>query len=214
LLAEPADADSAGELASHLARLDPEAPGAVGNLPGIDRFVRAWGSVTGDRAEVAIRQGVFELKRVRETASAPGRSRPATEDDRPLLRSWIDAFIAESYPQGSPLHTERLLDSRLSTGDDAGLWLWERGSSPVSLAGYSGPTGTGIRVGPVYSPPENRGRGYATSLVRELSAWLLGQGYSACFLYTDLANATSNAIYERIGYRRVAESREFRFLRG
>jgi predicted GNAT family acetyltransferase len=40
---------------------------------------------------------------------------------------------------------------------------------------------------------------------------LLEQGYRSCFLYTDLSNPTSNAIYERIGYRRVAESTEYRF---
>jgi predicted GNAT family acetyltransferase len=66
-------------------------------------------------------------------------------------------------------------------------------------------------VGPVYTPPELRGRGYATTLVAELSRWLLGRGNRFCFLYTDLANPTSNAIYARIGYRRVCDALEYRF---
>jgi predicted GNAT family acetyltransferase len=58
----------------------------------------------------------------------------------------------------------------------------------------------------VYTPPQLRGRGYATSLVAELSRALLDAGRRFCFLYTDLANPTSNAIYERIGYVKVAEA--------
>ena len=82
---------------------------------------------------------------------------------------------------------------------------------PVSLAGFSGPTPTGIRVGPVYTPPPHRRLGYATTLVADLSQWLLGQGYRSCFLYTDLSNPTSNHIYETIGYRQVAEAVEYGF---
>ena len=81
----------------------------------------------------------------------------------------------------------------------------------VSVSGWGGPTPNGIRVGPVYTPPELRGRGYATALVAELSQTLLDGGRSFVFLYTDLANPTSNAIYERIGYVRVAESAMIEF---
>jgi hypothetical protein len=81
----------------------------------------------------------------------------------------------------------------------------------MSLAGFSGPTPTGIRIGPVYTPPELRRRGYATTLVADLSAWLLERGHRACFLYTDLANPTSNRIYVEIGYERVCDAMEFVF---
>ena len=63
----------------------------------------------------------------------------------------------------------------------------------------------------MYTPPELRGRGYATALVAQLSSQLLAEGRRFCFLYTDLANPTSNAIYERIGYVRVCESAEIAF---
>ena len=81
----------------------------------------------------------------------------------------------------------------------------------MSLAGFAGPTPTGIRVGPVYTPPEHRRRGYAKTLVAALSRWLLEQGHRGCFLFTDLANPTSNRIYTDIGYERVCDALEFRF---
>ena len=79
----------------------------------------------------------------------------------------------------------------------------------MALVAYGSPTPGGIRLGPVYTPPERRRRGYATSLVAEVSARLLESGRRRCFLYTDLANPTSNAIYRRIGYEQVAESAEY-----
>ncbi|HEX5951185.1 MAG TPA: GNAT family N-acetyltransferase, partial [Actinomycetota bacterium] len=104
-----------------------------------------------------------------------------------------------------------MLDARLAA-DDAGYWLWEDGGQVVSTSGYGSPTVGGIRIGPVYTPPEHRRRGYATILVAELSRWLLGQGRRACYLYTDLANLISNSIYGKIGYRRVCDSAEIRFV--
>ncbi len=81
----------------------------------------------------------------------------------------------------------------------------------MALSGYGHPTGAGIRIGMVYTPPEHRGNGYATALVADQSQWLLDNGYDACFLFTDLANPTSNRIYERIGYRQVAEAASYGF---
>lgn len=84
---------------------------------------------------------------------------------------------------------------------------------PVSLVGFGGPTPNGIRIGPVYTPPEHRGHGYASILTARVSQLQLDRGRHFCFLYTDLANPTSNAIYKRIGYERVCDSRELAFAR-
>ena len=79
-------------------------------------------------------------------------------------------------------------------------------SRPVSLTGVSGATPHGIRIGPVYTPSAFRGRGYASALVAEVSQEQLDAGRRFCFLYTDLANPTSNKIYQAIGYRPVTDA--------
>jgi uncharacterized protein len=63
----------------------------------------------------------------------------------------------------------------------------------------------------VYTPPRHRGKGYATSLVAELTGRLLAAGHRRCMLVTDLANPTSNGIYRRIGYLPVCDSADYRF---
>jgi predicted GNAT family acetyltransferase len=91
-----------------------------------------------------------------------------------------------------------------------GLYVWED-QEPVSMVGYAGPTPNGIRVSAVYTPPERRNRGYASAGVAALSQMLLDGGRRFCFLFTDLANPTSNRIYQQIGYRAVCDVDECKF---
>jgi hypothetical protein len=71
-----------------------------------------------------------------------------------------------------------------------------------------GRTPKGARVGYVYTPPESRGRGYASACVAALSQGLLDGGVEFCVLYTDLSNPTSNAIYTRLGYYPIDDVRD------
>ena len=93
------------------------------------------------------------------------------------------------------------------------MFLWED-AEPRAMAASARPTRRGIAVNSVYTPVEWRGRGYATSCVARLSELLLSEGREFCVLYTDLANATSNAIYARIGYRPVVDSVVMAFKAG
>jgi len=188
-------------------------PGAVGNRPTIDGFVRSWCEVSGEAADIEMEQGVFSLSTVDDVPLPGGTPRVATLADSDLVVSWVTEFAREAIP-GENNPVERIVasvDRRLSGQHDSGYWLWDCDGAVVSMSGYGGPTGSGIRVGPVYTPAEFRGNGYATALVASQSQWLLDSGYRFCFLYTDRANPTSNAIYERIGYEQVAESAMYRF---
>ncbi len=190
--------------------VDDELPGVVGAVPEVEQFATAWATRNDVTPQRRIAQGVFSLERVEPVEGVPGAMRMATSDDRPLLLEWFLAFGIEALPHPDEERLTREVDHRLSAAD-AGVVLWEHDHA-VSLAGFGGPTPNGIRIGPVYTPPELRGRGYASALVAELSSSLLAGGRRFCFLYTDLANPTSNKIYERIGYVRVCESAEIEFV--
>jgi predicted GNAT family acetyltransferase len=129
--------------------------------------------------------------------------------DRELASRFMDAFTAEALPEPPPGSSEEFVDSR-EEDPHGGLVLWEDGD-PVSLAGFGGLTPNGIRIGPVYTPPELRGRGYASALTAELTQRLLDGGRRFCFLFTDLANPTSNSVYQRIGYRAVSDVDQWTF---
>jgi uncharacterized protein len=195
--------------------LDDEVPGVVGAVPEVDVFASAWAARHDLTVDIRVEQGVYVLRSVSPPEEVPGGMRLAGSADRALLLDWVDAFAKEVLREGpaaDPERRERSVDARLA-GDDAGFALWEVDGRPVSLAGFGGPTPTGIRIGPVYTPPDLRGRGYATALTAQVSQLQLDRGRRFCFLYTDLANPTSNAIYTSIGYERVCDSRELAFVR-
>ena len=186
----------------------------VGAVPEVDRFAAAWAEHHGVGVETRVDQGVYALRAVAGSRDVPGHMRLAGRDDRPLLLDWVDAFAREALRDGPSADTsrhERSIDARLA-GGAAGFGLWESDGRIVSLAGFGGPTPNGIRIGPVYTPPELRGHGYASALTAAVSQLMLDRGRRFCFLYTDLANPTSNAIYVRIGYERVCDSREVAFV--
>ncbi len=202
---EAVDAVAAAVLDMH-----PGLPGAVGPNDVVERFARTWSTSTGIRAERAIRQRVHAARVVKDVSRAPGSMRRVGPGDIPVVLSWITAFAAEAL--GETAHGEDVEGTyRRREEDPDGAWLvWDDGG-PVSLAAYGNPTPSGTRIGPVYTPPEHRGRGYATSLVADLTAERLAAGLASCFLFTDLGNPTSNAIYARIGYEPVADWDQWEF---
>jgi uncharacterized protein len=212
VLGDPSSDTALDALLEAILADDPEVPGIVGNVPFVETAAERLAGASGRTAERVLSQGVYGLTSVRDIGRAPGEPRAAVPDDRAFLLVWLRAFADESLPDPEETfrHIEHNLESRFGS-EGTGFWLWEDGGQPVSLAGFSGPTPTGIRIGPVYTPPEHRRRGYATTLVADLSSWLLGHGHRACFLYTDLANPTSNRIYVEIGYERVCDAMEFSF---
>jgi len=205
----------AGEPLEALARgIDEELPGATGAVPEVEAFARAWEAHHGATSAVQRAQGIYALDELIQPPPAPGAARPATHEDRQVLADWLRAFGREALgeEEADQDQLQRVLDSRLMRSD-AGFVLWDDGG-PVSLAGFGGPTPSGVRIGPVYTPPEHRGRGYGSAVTAAVTAERLAQGRRFCFLYTDLANPISNRIYTRMGYRRVCDSLELKFQSG
>jgi predicted GNAT family acetyltransferase len=185
-------------------------PGVTGALPEADAFADEWEALAGVSRRLRMAQGVYALRSVRKPRQVDGRLRLADPRDRDLLVEWFDAFVAESIPEDAP-HQEpaKAVERRLASSG-GGFAVWEDGEL-VSMSGFGGETPHGIRIGPVYTPPPLRRRGYASALVAELSQSQLDRGREYCFLYTDLANPTSNRIYMEIGYELVCESADYAF---
>ena len=92
--------------------------------------------------------------------------------------------------------------------------VWEVDGALVSQAGSRRPVAGMSRVGPVYTPPEHRGHGYAAAVTAAASQWALDAGARCVVLFTDLSNPTSNRLYPRIGYRPVLDALEVVFREG
>lgn len=187
----------------------PEMPGVTGPRDIVADFAALWHAHTGQSFQIARHERIYQLERVVPVRGVPGSFRRAGQADRAVLIEWLDAFQKEALP-GVNEYDAGEFASRMIAGEGRDGYVWEDGA-PVSLAACGSPTPHGIRAGPVYTPPDRRGHGYASACVAALSQALLDQGRRFVFLFTDLANPTSNHIYQTIGYTPVCDVDEYRF---
>jgi GNAT superfamily N-acetyltransferase len=202
----------------HVAAMPPEAvpaladllggddPAAVGGVSGdraaTDAFAAAWSERTGARATVRRRMRLHRLgELVDPDPPPPGRAVVGGPEHRDVLIAWYEAFTAEIE---DPAHDVRpQVEDRIAYGGTT-LWLADDGE-PVALAGRTRIVAGQARVAPVYTPPEHRGRGYASGATAAATRAALEAGARELLLYTDLANPTANRLYARLGYAPVED---------
>lgn len=168
------------------------------------QFAGVAAAETGRVPRLLHAERLFRLAELTPPA-VPGAARLAGPADEPLLVEWFEAFIAETGVQ--PADVPAMVRERLGYGS---FLLWEVEGTAVSMAGRSREAFGGIRIGPVYTPPGHRGRGHGGAVTAAISAQAQ-QLATEVVLFTDLANATSNALYPRLGYRPVTDRAVFVF---
>ncbi|MEU9390551.1 GNAT family N-acetyltransferase [Streptomyces sp. NPDC048324] len=196
----PEEADA---LALRLAGLGRALTGVNGEAATAAALAEAWRRHTGGTAAERERHRLYRLGTLTEPGPVPkGRPRVAREADRGRLELWYEEF-SQAVGAHAAVPADRWADARLSYG---GVTLWEdTDGTPLSMAGVTPMVAGQIRVAPVYTPASLRGRGYAGAVTAEVSRAALAAGAQEVLLFTDLANPTSNALYQRIGYRPVAD---------
>ncbi len=182
-------------------------PGVFGPTRVAEQFAAAWAAISGKSAKPGMFQRVYELRKVNHPQYSPGSMRVVTEADLPLITEWAYQFTLDCFGSADQAEAAELAQRRVGDRD---VYLWEDGQ-PVSMAAKARPTINGITVNLVYTPPQFRRRGYATSCVARLSQLLLDSGWKFCTLFTDLANPTSNDIYQKVGYTPVCDFNEYIF---
>jgi GNAT superfamily N-acetyltransferase len=202
LLLTAVPAGVAADLATTLA--DRPLRGVNGYQEAAEAFAAAWRAGNpGGQATEHRRMRLYRLGELTWPAPAPdGAPRVAADSDTPLLTGWFTAFAAEVHDADAKEDHAAAVRDRLSYG---GVTVWEAGGEPVSIAGVSRAVAGMLRVGPVYTPPELRGHGYASAVTAAASMRAREAGAEEILLYTDLANPTSNSIYQRIGYHPVED---------
>jgi hypothetical protein len=178
-------------------------PTAAGPSEVVRAFADRWRERTGVTPRYTMNQRIYALTELIAPRPTPGHFRVATADDDAVVCEWVAAFAADANvpsPQGAAMRAR--VEQQLAAG---GFFLWDDGG-PVSMAGTARVTPHGACVSSVYTPPSLRGRGYASSCVAAWSAHQLAAGKRFCCLYADIANPTSNAIYQAMGYAPVADA--------
>jgi len=214
----PMPDEAAVALARTLHDRGEEVLGVNGALPTIDVFATELARLDGGRVEVAMHTRLFELGELIPPAPVPGELVAATEDQVDLAIQWYAEFIDDAdrqagRPAGSTAHELPDRAAMLHRIRNQELWFWvDPTGQPVHLTAASQPAFGVSRIGPVYTPAAQRGRGWASNAVAEVSRRLQAQGLRVC-LYTDQANPVSNKIYIALGYRPVVDMANLSIVR-
>ena len=203
LLASPLEADT-DEFVELWLQADPDVGGVTSVPETAQAIAAAWERQTGGTARRTLREAAHILEEVQDPPRpARGELRLAGADERTLLVDWMRDFVIEAGVTGAA-QAGAMIDSRMRR---SGLFVWHD-EQPVSMIGVNPEVAGVVRIGPVYTPPAQRRRGYAGSAVAAASRQALARGARRCMLYTDLENPTSNKIYAEVGYRRVLDWEE------
>ena len=176
-------------------------------MPTVHDLAGAYGLLVGQSHERVRGLRVFRTSMVVDPPPRGGTLRVATREDLALMTDWCRGFAQDIGEEpGSAVQAKLIIA-------EARAHIWtDESAHPRAMCAWSGPTPNGIRISLVYTPPEYRGRGYASNATAELTRRLLRGGRQFVFLFTDADNPTSNRIYQRIGYRQVADFEQVRFI--
>jgi predicted GNAT family acetyltransferase len=202
--------DAARALAEEISNTGRNLPGVNGALESTRAFATAWDGLTGRSSSVVTAMRMYRLVDLVWPEPVSGQARRAeTPRDLDMVAAWFAAFRDEAQPDAPVDDWTAMAERRMKGGE---LHLWHAEGVAVALAGVSEAAVGVARVGPVYTPPRWRRNGYGSSITAVATATALGAGAQHVVLYTDLANPTSNSIYQAMGYRpdHDAEERSFR----
>ncbi|WP_047980939.1 GNAT family N-acetyltransferase [Ornithinibacillus contaminans] len=205
---EGVDQDVIPEIVQFLHTNKYPVPGVVGPTEQAEAFAGLWKKATGKQAELKMKQLIYQLDEVKHIPDESGKLIAATDEHLATVRDWLVKF----GDQANIEITKPQADSMARTFiQNESLYLWEVDGQIVSMANNSRKSKNGATVNAVFTPDEQKRKGYATNVVAALSQKLLNDGSKFCNLYTDLANPTSNSIYRKIGYYEVGDSVEYNF---
>lgn len=203
--------DVIDSIVADLVGMRPDLGGVRGVHDKAVAFADSWCGITGRSSTITTQERLYRLGTLRMPNGVAGTPRDAADDDRGLLVEWVGLFFEEAFGQS---HNDA--DGFVDTATQAGhrFVLWDVAGTPVSMAMLRVPAAGVSRIGPVFTPRDQRGHRYGSAVTAAAAELARRNGTPDVVLFADLANPTSNAIYQRIGFEPVVDTVRIDFIDG
>lgn len=212
LLSFTKDIETIDLLVSELKKRKTKLPGVLGFKEGALRFCQLWVEGRNIKYELSMHERIYRLTKVNPNTMGKNVFVHATMDEKDLIFSWTQGFIRDCFPDRPEEAVAETAEGVEKVIEGKKFYILKVDEKPVSMVKSSGITPNGQAINAVYTPPLERRKGYATEAVAKISQKILDEGKKYCFLFTDLANPTSNKIYQEIGYKPIIDVDQYRFV--
>ena len=203
-------AHSAAVVAAEVATMCPGLTGVRGASESAVAYADAWRAITGRVGSVTAEERLYRLGTLAPPSGVVGVSRAASDDDRAVLVDWVEQFFVETFSRSRDNQAgQEFVRTAKDKGDQFLLWIVD--GLPVSMAMLRAPAAGVSRIGPVFTPMDRRGNGYGSAITAAAAALARSRGVDDVVLFADLANPTSNGIYQKIGFEPAADNVRFEF---
>jgi predicted GNAT family acetyltransferase len=189
-----------------------EIPGLLAFKKGAKRFVKLWNKKKGVGYKLIMNERVYKLERVEERYLGSHGFRPIDLSLESLVLKWLKLFTEETLPHENSEIDEEVRKITKQRIEEKRYYMLFDDDNPVSMVHMARKTPNGNLINQMFTPPNLRGRGYATEAVAKISKLLLDEGNAYCFLFTDLSNPTSNKTYQDVGYKPIMDMDQYKFM--
>ena len=209
LLVSTGDAAAVPSLVERVVETGVPVSGVLGLVEMAQAFAQEWRRATGQSVTPGVEMTLYAARQAIPPDGVPGRLRATTEADAQWVSEAYADFTEEILASEEERRTSR--DTAVKMRRRGLVFLWELGGAPVSMACFRHVTDDGVRIAPVFTPPAERGKGYASACVGHLTRRLLRGGVGWCALFADADNPISNRLYRRLGYEEAVTYRGYDF---
>jgi predicted GNAT family acetyltransferase len=209
LLVSQGDATAVPSLVARVVEIGVPVSGVLGLVEMAQAFAGEWQRATGQSVTPGVEMTLYATRQAILPDGIPGRLRATTEADAQWVSEAYADFTEEIFASEEERRTSR--DTAVKMLRRGLVFLWELGGAPVSMACFRYVTDDGVRIAPVFTPPAERGKGYASACVGHLTRQLLHGGVAWCSLFADVADPMANRLYRRLGYEEAVSYRHYDF---
>ncbi|MCE7743020.1 MAG: GNAT family N-acetyltransferase [Candidatus Heimdallarchaeota archaeon] len=180
-------------------------PGIYGPMAEVEHFTNLWKEISDEVFQTSDEFLQYSLSKKTLSTQLIGDISIAKIEYTELLKGWTEASIREIIPSSTVEFVKSCTQSFLRLLEKNKVFILKVDNSLVSMAAISGQTKTMQAINDVYTPPEYRGKGYATELCIFLCEYILNDCDNIPILWVKATNLTAIHIYEKIGFEKVAE---------
>jgi|GEM_PF-2625661 len=205
LLSEGGSKESFEHLSKALMAADANVSIVNGSVSNVEIFVNIYAGFTGKEFVSGMDTHLYVVTDIVMPVNVEGELVSAIMADLNFITKCRYQLSKEALPERDHVTMDEARETSVKAIENNEAVIWRVKGNDMTM-GFFNDLGYVARIRSVYTPPEFRGHGYAAAMTAQVSQLLLDKGCDSVCLFADADNATSNGVYQRIGYKHVTDS--------